>query len=353
MAGYNKKIGEYKRTHRNGGPLRCVQRQGRFRHTYAALDLGTHNCRLLVARPSRQAFRVIDSFSRPVRLGEGVEQEGVLCSSAIERTLGALKICVSKIKFNKADRIRCVATEACRQASNSLDFEARVRNETGIKIETISCKEEARLTLQGCSPLLDRRRPLGLMFDIGGGSTELIWLRTAGKYPELVDSISIPFGVLNLTERYGENSICSQESYEKIVDEIEERLRVFCHRHQIAAAVLNGDVQMLGASGTVTTLASVSLDLQRYDRSMVDGAILNFEEFNLVSDRLRGMACAERAEHPCIGNERAALVVAGCAVLDAIMRRWSVGKIRVADRGVREGILFDLMREADAVFEGV
>ena len=352
MAGQDSQNGRHKRAHRNKRNSWNDQGHSRFRRTYAAVDLGTHNCRLLVARPTRRAFRVIDAFSRTVRLGEGVERDGKLCEAAMERTVEALKICASKIKRNRADRIRCVATEACRQAENGPDFEMRVRTELGLELETISCEEEARLALEGCSPLLDRRRPNGLMFDIGGGSTELIWLRTEGKHPEILDSMSIPHGVVSLSERYGEEAICLQESYEEIVEDIEERLRVFCHRHQIGDAVRNGEVQMLGASGTVTTLAGVYLDLPRYDRSVVDGATLDFDEVIQVSDRLRRMACEERAAHPCIGSERAKLVVAGCAVLEAIMRRWTVGRIRVADRGVREGILFELMREADAKRDG-
>ena len=352
MAGQNSQNGWHKRPHSNKQNSSNIKGHGRFRHTYAAVDLGTHNCRLLVARPTRRAFRVIDAFSRTVRLGEGVEQDGKLCEAAMERTVDALKICASKIKRNRADQIRCVATEACRQAENGPNFEMRVRTELGLKLETISCKEEARLALEGCSPLLDRRRPNGLMFDIGGGSTELIWLRTEGKHPEMVDSMSIPNGVVSLSERYSEEAICLQEPYEEIIEDMEERLRVFCRRHQIGDAVRNDEVQMLGASGTVTTLASVYLDLPRYDRSVVDGVTLDFDEVMQVSERIRRMAFEERAAHPCIGSERAKLVVAGCAVLEAIMRRWTVGRIRVADRGVREGILFELMREADAKRDG-
>ena len=189
------------------------------------------------------------------------------------------------------------------------------------------------------------------MFDIGGGSTELIWLENTGRHPHMLDSMSIPQGVVSLSERYGEDAIC-QEPYGEIVDEMEERLKTFCRRHRIGDAVRRGDVQMLGASGTVTTLAGVYMDLPRYDRSMVDGATLDFDEVQQVSERLRAMACEERASHPCIGAERAKLVVAGCAVLEAIMRRWSVGSIRVADRGVREGIIFEMMRKADAERRG-
>lgn len=348
MAGQKKQYGRNRRPRSHGKGRNAT---GRWAHTYAALDLGTHNCRLLVARPTRQAFRVVDAFSRTVRLGESVERDGKLCDAAMDRTLEALKICAAKIRRSQADKLRCVATEACRRAENGPAFEARVARETGLEIETISSEEEARLSLQGCAPLIDRQCPNGLMFDIGGGSTELIWLRTDGHRPEMVDSMSIPHGVVTLSERYDEDKIC-QEPYGEIVDEMAGRLQTFCRRHRIGEAVRRGDVQMLGASGTVTTLAGVYLDLPRYDRSVVDGTTLDFDEVQQVSERLRRMACEERAAHPCIGAERAKLVVAGCAVLEAIMRRWSVGRIRVADRGVREGILYELMQQADADSRG-
>ena len=324
---------------------------GRWRHTYAALDLGTHNCRLLLARPNRRAFRVIDAFSRTVRLGENLEQEGLLCGAAMDRAVEALKICAEKIRRGRADRTRCVATEACRQAKNQEEFKERVEREAGLLIETISCEEEARLALEGCIPLIDKQHRNGLMFDIGGGSTELIWIESDARHTRMLDSMSIPHGVVSLSERYGEDTIC-HELYHEIVDEMEERLKAFCSRHRIRDAVSRGDVQMLGASGTVTTVAGVHMNLARYDRSMVDGMTLGFDEVREVSERLRAMACEERALHPCIGAERAKLVVAGCAVLEAIMRRWSVGSIRVADRGVREGIILEMMRKADVERDG-
>ena len=224
MAGQNSQNGRYKRAHRNKWNSRNDQGHSRFRHTYAAVDLGTHNCRLLVARPTRRAFRVIDAFSRTVRLGEGVEQDGKLCEAAMERTVEALKICASKIKRNRADRIRCVATEACRQAENGPNFEMRVRTELGLELETISCEEEARLALEGCSPLLDRRRPNGLMFDIGGGSTEIMWIDCfSSQSPNLIDMISLPFGVVTLTEEYG-TQIDEASRYADIRDRVQEYL---------------------------------------------------------------------------------------------------------------------------------
>ncbi|MDP6388932.1 MAG: Ppx/GppA phosphatase family protein [Alphaproteobacteria bacterium] len=313
--------------------------------TYAALDLGTNNCRLLVARPTDAGFRVIDAFSRIVRLGEGLGGNGQLSEAAMERTIGALKICADKMRRDRVDQARSVATAACRQAENCDAFLDRVAAETGIEIETISSTEEARLALLGCMPLLDGNEPHGLVFDIGGGSTEIVWLDLSAGRPDIIGCLSMPHGVVNLSERQGAGDI-GDESYRNIVDEFAAHMAEFCGQHGIGEAVERREVQMLGTSGTVTTLAGVNLDLPRYDRAAVDGTFLGAEEARRVSERLRAMDDGERAAHPCIGAERADLVVAGCAVLETILARWGVARLRVADRGLREGILLELMSRA-------
>ena len=319
--------------------------------TFAAIDLGTNNCRLLVARPNGDNFRVIDAFSRIVRLGEGMRESGTLTEDAMSRTVAALRICAAKMRRRRVDRARLVATDACRRAANSGDFLSRVVEETGLHLEIISAEEEARLALRGCAPLFapDKRR--ALVFDIGGGSTEVMVLDT----DELDRSgtcttrngnwMSMPFGVVSLSERYG-GDVLSRESYAAMIADVDRRLEPFCAKNDIAGSARSGELQMLGASGTVTTLTGVYLDLPRYDRSQVDGAYLGFKSIHQISDRLRGMCCAERATHPCIGADRADLVVAGCAILEAMCRRWPVGQLRVADRGLREGILLELIASA-------
>ena len=310
----------------------------------AALDLGTNNCRLLVARPRDDGFRVIDAFSRIVRLGEGLGQNGRLIEPAMGRTIDALKVCAQKIDRRRVTHARLVATEACRRAQNCQDFLGRVRTETGLALEIISSREEAELVLAGCEPLLDPARPYALVFDIGGGSTEVLWLKLgeAGAL-ELIDWVSLPYGVVGLAERHGPDEALAAW-YDETALEVAGLLAPFEARHAIARRVADGEVQMLGSSGTVTTLAGVKLGLARYDRTYVDGTYLTFAEIETVSRGLAAMTGQERAAQPCIGRERADLVVAGCAILAAICRTWPVGSLRVADRGVREGILFGLMR---------
>jgi exopolyphosphatase / guanosine-5'-triphosphate,3'-diphosphate pyrophosphatase len=313
--------------------------------TYAALDLGTNNCRLLVARGLGRGFRVIDAFSRIVRLGEGLAASGVLSEPAMARTIEALRVCADKLAHRRVTRARYVATEACRRAANCAEFLERARIATGIAIETISSDEEARLVVAGCAPLLDRRVPHAVVFDIGGGSTELVWLsvpRDPRMAPRVEDFLSLPDGVVTLTDRYGGREV-SRAGYDAMVGEMRDALRPFEERHRIAARIARSEVQMLGSSGTVTTVAGVHLGLPRYNRALVDGVVLGFDSARAVCERLAGLCYEARAAHPCIGGDRADLVLAGCAILEAICQLWPVGRLRVADRGIREGILLGLL----------
>ena len=335
--------------------------QGRWSHTYAALDLGTNNCRLLVAKPNDSGFRVVDAFSRIVRLGEGLGSTNALSDHAMDRTIEALRVCHSKIRRNGVTRLRAVATEACRRADNASQFVARVRNETEIELEIIAPEEEAELALVGCSPLYDTPQDTGtfaLLFDIGGGSTQITWLALeAGEHPggdvdtRIVGCISIPCGVVTLSEKFGsgedENGHVSPARYAEICCHVRDYLAPFDTKYGIGQQVNAGAVQMVGTSGTVTTLTGVFLNLTRYDRSRVDGRELEFGQLEGARDTLLALDRRDRAAHPCIGNQRADLVIAGCAILDAICDLWPVGRLRVADRGLREGILHGLMRSAD------
>jgi exopolyphosphatase/guanosine-5'-triphosphate,3'-diphosphate pyrophosphatase len=314
---------------------------------YAALDLGTNNCRLLIARRTGAGFRVVDAFSRIVRLGEGLAASGGLSDAAMDRTLEALRVCAGKIAHRGVAAGRYIATEACRRAANCGAFLARVRAELGIELEIISTAEEARLVVTGCAPLLHPRIPYAVVFDIGGGSTEIVWLRhdrSRGAYPRLdiLGSISLPFGVVTFTERFGGVEV-SPRVYRAMIAEAEAALAPFEKAHGIRREVRARQVQMLGSSGTVTTLAGINLALPRYIRALVDGSMLTFDQIDIVSRHLVRLDLEGRAANPCVGRERADLVLSGCAILDAICATWPVGRLRVADRGIREGILYDLM----------
>lgn len=307
---------------------------------YAALDLGTNNCRLLIARPQGPGFAVIDAFSRIVRLGEGLAATGRLSDAAIERTIAALRICADKLRRRNVTLARSVATEACRRASNGAEFIARVREETGIRLDIISAEEEARLAVLGCHALLEPGDGPALVFDIGGGSTELVLVDNAEPVPRVLDWHSAPWGVVSLTEATapapGETLAAH---YAHMRARVSEAFAPFAARIGRPAGV----PRLLGTSGTVTTLASVHLGLSAYDRSAIDGLIVPAAAMREVSGRLAGLEVADRARVPCIGPERADLVVAGCAILEAILDLWPAERLVIADRGIREGILRRLM----------
>ena len=321
---------------------------GRPGPSFGALDLGTNNCRLLVARPKGKGFRVVDAFSRIVRLGEGVAQSGRLSEQAMERTIGALRVCAGKLRRGGVSHYRAVATEACRRAENRQAFIDRAGDETGLSIEVISPAEEVQLALEGCTPLFDRTRRHVLVLDIGGGSTELIWVRLDdGRPPELAAWTSIGHGVVSLAERYGGDRV-GRAVYDAMVAEIEGEIGTFAEAHGITAGAGDDRVQLLGTSGTVTTIAGIHLGLPRYDRQRVDGLRLRFDDVRAVIDTVIDQDFAARAAQPCIGPGRGDVMIAGCAILDAVMAICPAGQLDVADRGLREGMLLRMMRAARA-----
>ena len=315
---------------------------------YAALDLGTNNCRLLIARPSGRDFTVIDAFSRVVRLGDGLAKSGRLSDVAMDRTLSALTICADKLRRRNVRLARSVATEACRRASNGAEFIERVRRETGIALDIISAEEEARLAVLGCHILLEAGDGPAVIFDIGGGSTELVLVEAGGPQastvPRILDWQSVPWGVVSLTDTVGRDegdAALRAQRYARMRNLVAESFAPFAERVRSAAG--HPDIRLLGTSGTVTTLASLHLELPHYDRKAVDGLIVPALSMREISAQLSAMSPERRSKVPCIGADRADLVVAGCAILEAILDLWPAQRLGVADRGIREGILRSLM----------
>ena len=323
---------------------------------FAAIDLGTNNCRMLVARPNQYEsanadaaqsdFRVIDSFSRITRLGEGVSGSGRLSNDAMDRTIDALKCCAEKMERRRVSASRQVATEACRRAVNCSEFLDRVTRETGLALEIISAHEEATLALKGCAALLDFTQPYALIFDIGGGSTEVLFVQITNQRSLAVQGcISLPMGVVTVAEDCGGGDLCGR-TYQAVSERVQKLLEPFETAHSIRDKIATGVVQMIGTSGTVTTLGGLHLGLERYDRAAVDGLMLDFESLHATSKSLCGKTLQQRAAEPCIGWQRADLMLAGCAILEAICHMWPVGRLKVADRGLREGLLMDLIHPA-------
>jgi exopolyphosphatase/guanosine-5'-triphosphate,3'-diphosphate pyrophosphatase len=313
--------------------------------TYAALDLGTNNCRLLVARPTADSFRVTGAFSRIIRLGEGVSRSGRLSEAAIARAVDALVICRDRMRSRGVTKARLIATEACRAAANGSEFRARIAEEVGLELEVIDRETEARLAATGCTPLIDPQADGVLLFDIGGGSSELVRLDRSppcGRGPPLPQIrawLSLPVGVVTLAERHGGRAV-TPEIYDAMVAEVAGFIGRFATEHGLG----RDHVHLLGTSGTVTTIAGVHLELPRYERRLVDGCWIGSDDATAVIARLLAMSYEDRVANPCIGAERADLVLAGCAILDAIRAAFPCRRLRVADRGLREGMLVEMMR---------
>jgi exopolyphosphatase / guanosine-5'-triphosphate,3'-diphosphate pyrophosphatase len=315
---------------------------------YAALDLGTNNCRLLVASPTRPGqFRVVDAFSRIVRLGEGLGATGRLSENAMNRAVEALKICRDKLDNHDVRKARLIATEACRQAENGAEFLARVKDETSLELEIINRQTEARLAVSGCGTLVERETDAVVLFDIGGGSSEIALIDVSERRsPRLAEHIiawtSLPVGVVTLAERFGGRDVTT-DNFAVMVDHVADLLNDFSERHKLGDLVKSQNFHLLGTSGTVTTLAGIHLGLERYDRRRIDGIWMQNDDVTEMTSKLLSWSFDERVANPCIGADRADLVLAGCAILDAIRNVWPSQKLRVADRGLREGILTELM----------
>lgn len=333
-----------------GGASDGTGASGREPPLYGALDLGTNNCRLLIARPARDGFRVVDSFSRIVRLGEGLSRTGRLDEAAMDRAYDALATCGERVarKGVEASRLMAVATQACRQAENGPEFVERVRRGTGLRLRIIDPVEEARLSVQGCLNLFDDRAEAVLVVDVGGGSTELSWLRRTEGAFALEGWMSAPMGVVTLSERHPEppaGGAALNAWYEAMVADVGEALARAPIDPTLRDLFVAGRAHLVGTSGAITSLAGIHLGLRRYQRNLVDGLWMSRADCEKAAERLMRMGPEGRAAESCIGPDRADLVLAGAAIMEAVQRAWPSDRVRVADRGLREGLLLQRMRE--------
>lgn len=337
---------------------------------YAALDLGTNSCRMLIAQPKGSQFHVVDSFSKSVQLGQGLESSGKLSRTAMNRTVNAIRICKQKLDRHGVKNMRLVATEACRRARNGQNFVAQVRRETGLTLEIIQPEEEARLAVISCAPLVSTKTDQLLVVDIGGGSTELVWIDLTnvpqrerpraimrlhagfksdpGPFAaaKVVDWISVPLGVATLRDQF-EDVEDDSARFALMSWFFEESLEDFS---PYAAAQARDGFQIVGTSGTVTTVAASHLGLKRYDRTKVDGLRMSTDQIDTVIRNYLALGPTGRRADPRIGKDRQALIMSGAAILQALMRLWPTDRLSVADRGLREGLLYAQM-SADGVLE--
>jgi exopolyphosphatase / guanosine-5'-triphosphate,3'-diphosphate pyrophosphatase len=325
---------------------------------YAALDLGTNNCRLLIAAPTARGFRIVDAYSRIVRLGEGLAGAGRLQEAAMDRAIAALQICADRVKRRNVLKLRAVATQACRMAENGSEFIDKVRTQTGLALEIITPKQEAQLSVAGCLNLFDRKgAQAALVVDVGGGSTELSWVdltddnieqhvrRFAPQRLPIRAWLSIPIGVVTLAESFPEGEMGTLAWYRAMVDHVKAKMDGFVHAEPMRPIFSAGAAHLVGTSGAITSLAGLHLGLRRYERAAVDGLWMTEPQCRAVADRLLTQSHKERAAEPCIGPDRADLVLAGAAILQAVQELWPCERVRVADRGLREGLLLSLMAD--------
>lgn len=311
---------------------------------FAAIDLGTNSCRLVIAQPTPGSFHVVETFSRVTRLGEGIINGNMLSKTAVRRTIAALKVCRGIIdEYSPMVRMRFVATAACRRALNCKDFEQAVVKETGLPIEVISSKEEARLAVVGCMPLLNRMIKRALVFDIGGGSTEISLARITETGKTFIEGfVSIPYGVVTVSEAFPGKDMTNL-AYNTIVERTQKILQEFEDKYNIGEAIRNQEIQIIGTSGTVTVLGAVHLNLPRYNRAAVDGLALSGAEVGKVISKIKRMGYEGRCRHSCIGKQKADLTIAGCTIIEALTTFWPISELTIADRGIREGILLDMI----------
>lgn len=311
---------------------------------FAAIDLGTNSCRLVIASPTPASFRIVETFSKITRLGEGIINDNELSRPAMRRTINALKVCAGVIEeYAPIYRSRFVATAACRRAKNCKEFLDLVKKETGLTIETISSKEESRLAVVGCIPLLNRNIKRALVFDIGGGSTEISLARVTNSGKTFIEGfVSLPYGVVTISEAFPLQDMTAL-AYDTIIERTHKLLKEFDEKYNIREAIKNQEIQIIGTSGTVTVLGAVHLNLPRYNRSAVDGISITRQDIDRAIAKIKRLGDDGRKKHPCIGAQKADLTMAGCAIIEGLCSFWPIEEITVADRGIREGILLDMM----------
>lgn len=333
-----------KNNNRSGNVPASNKGASQAQKNFAAIDLGTNSCRLVIASPTPASFRIVETFSKITRLGEGIINDNELSRPAMRRTINALKVCAGVIEeYAPIYRSRFVATAACRRAKNCKEFLDLVKKETGLMIETISSKEESRLAVVGCIPLLNRNIKRALVFDIGGGSTEISLARVTNSGKTFIEGfVSLPYGVVTISEAFPSQDMTAL-AYDTIIERTHKLLKEFDEKYNIREAIKNQEIQIIGTSGTVTVLGAVHLNLPRYNRSAVDGISITRQDIDRAIAKIKRLGDEGRKKHPCIGAQKADLTMAGCAIIEGLCSFWPIEEITVADRGIREGILLDMM----------
>ncbi|MES0370726.1 MAG: Ppx/GppA phosphatase family protein [Mariprofundaceae bacterium] len=313
---------------------------------HASIDVGSNTLRLLIARPvpnspntaTAQAWEIIDYRHLITRLGEGLHESGRLSDAAMERTLQALQLFKSVIDHHQvaSEQLRATATAAVREAKNGTLFQQQAEKKTGIHLSIIDGEEEAKLSLLGASSVLHEETSSDmLLFDIGGGSTEFV----RSKNSSAIDAISCKLGVVRLVEAHLHSDPPSTEDYLTMKKAAHDHLEMVAeHWRKISGSAPKS---LVGTAGTVTTLAAVQMNLVPYDPEQVNNHQISHENFISLRNHLLNLNHEQRQNIPAIEPGRADLIIAGLAIIEAIMEKWGYKSLITVDAGLLEGNWLD------------
>ena len=299
---------------------------------YAAIDLGTNTCLLLVAEWDGQELHPLVREMRVVRLGENLDRTGRISSTALDRATAALTEYRDIITSSGCQEMRCVATSAFRDAPNKDELTERIRNITGLEIEEISGEEEARLVHRAVQEAFPEETGERASVDVGGGSTEIIF----DKQGHLHEVHSLPLGSVRLTERHFSHDPPAAVEVAALRDNISTVLEDSGLPTKVAS--------LIGVGGTATTLAAIHLELEDYDPVKVHGRILKQRDLETILERCLALPYEQRVRLPGLHPGRADVIMAGTIILLAIMGHLQDKMIRISDRGIRWGIIAEMIR---------
>jgi exopolyphosphatase/guanosine-5'-triphosphate,3'-diphosphate pyrophosphatase len=302
----------------------------------AVVDIGTNSTRLLIADVKDGAIEELDRRSEVTRLGQGVDTSGRLAEEAMERvfaTLAAYRAAMDAAAV-PADARVAVLTSAARDAANGGDFTAIVKRDYGLDARTIDGEQEARLTFRGATHGRDPqpREPL-LVFDIGGGSTELI-VGAAGEEPRF--HVSLQAGVVRQTERHLRHDPPPPHELQQLADDVRSTIDA-----AVPEAVRTGATSAVGVAGTATSLAAIDQELDPYDPRRVHGYLLELAEAELLLARLAQMPLAERRDVRGLHPDRAPTIVAGAAILVEVLRAFGLDGAEVSEHDLLHGVALE------------
>ena len=293
----------------------------------AAIVIGSYNCRIIIVNNSPN-IKILKTISVATNLIKNLSYSNEFTHKNIKKTVRCLTMFSRKMLEYNVTKYRCVATEACRQVINSDFFIGEVKKKTGLSVEIISVNEEAQLCFQSCKKYIERMNNEGILFDIGGGSTEISFFDVKN---EKFETSSIPLGVINLSEKinlHGKNKITFQ--MKRYFQSLKSNLS-----NQIDPGF------SIGSCSTVSTLSAIHLNLTTFDRKKIEGLLLDVDEIMKIINNLRNLKVNEMLKHPCI-RKKYPLLLNGMEILEKILENFPIKQILVSQSGLTGGMIENL-----------